>query len=235
MKPLTTFPGGKTRALTFGFDDGEYYDRRLAQLFRDYGVKATFFLISGQLGQKIPFRRYGADTVVRRVAGGELPETYRGMEVASHSREHRAPLDGLEDAVAGSMAELARLWGQPVRGLAYPGGEYSQELMDALRGLGVGYARTAQPTYGFALPVDLLCWPPTCSYADEAAEELARRFLSPGDDLRLFYLYGHSYELEDPAPQKGWPRLERLLRSLAGQDGVWYATNGEIAQYLTEV
>lgn len=231
MSGLLRFPGGKTRALTFGFDDGEIYDRRLARMFREYSLKATFFLISGQLGQKIPFHRYGEDTVVQRLEGRELKDVFRGMEVASHTKNHAAPLEDLEQAVTGSMEELSRLWGRQVTGLAYPGGENSPALVEALRSRDVLYARTTDVTRAFRLPGDLLRWPPTCHYG---AEALARDFVGPGDDLRLFYLYGHSYELEDPNPKYGWARFEALCRFLAYREDVWYATNQEIACFLKE-
>ena len=41
------FPGFRTKALTFSYDDGTLQDRRLAALFRKYGLKATFNLNSG--------------------------------------------------------------------------------------------------------------------------------------------------------------------------------------------
>ena len=50
------FPGGRRKAVTFGFDDGEIHDRRLAEMLRQYGLKATFFLVSGQMGLTVdPF------------------------------------------------------------------------------------------------------------------------------------------------------------------------------------
>ena len=38
------------KVFTFSFDDCEIYDRRLCALLRQYGLTATFYLISGQLG-----------------------------------------------------------------------------------------------------------------------------------------------------------------------------------------
>jgi len=63
------------KILTFGFDDGEIYDRRLGTLFRKYGMKATFFLISDQLGFRCNFHRYGKDTIVERDSASEIPQT----------------------------------------------------------------------------------------------------------------------------------------------------------------
>ena len=36
------YPGGKTKALTFSYDDGKIHDRRLVKLFNTHGLKATF-------------------------------------------------------------------------------------------------------------------------------------------------------------------------------------------------
>ncbi|UUZ84487.1 hypothetical protein LJK88_12925 [Paenibacillus sp. P26] len=44
------FPGGKTKALTLSFDDGREYDRRLVRIFNEYGLRGTFHLNSGFLG-----------------------------------------------------------------------------------------------------------------------------------------------------------------------------------------
>ena len=41
---MLTFPGGKTRVLTFSYDDGISQDMRLVQLFNLYGMKGTFNL-----------------------------------------------------------------------------------------------------------------------------------------------------------------------------------------------
>ena len=46
------FPGGKSKAFTLSYDDGVVQDRRLAALFRQYGLKCSFNLGSGLLGHK---------------------------------------------------------------------------------------------------------------------------------------------------------------------------------------
>lgn len=53
MKTIyTCFPGGRFKALTLSYDDGKVMDRRLVELFNRYGLKATFHLNSGLLGEK---------------------------------------------------------------------------------------------------------------------------------------------------------------------------------------
>lgn len=45
------YPGGKHKAVTFSYDDGQVYDRRLVRLFDEAGFRATFHLNSGNLGK----------------------------------------------------------------------------------------------------------------------------------------------------------------------------------------
>ena len=47
MRVGYVFPEGRTRVLTFSYDDGNDSDRRLAQIFTDHHMKGTFNLNSG--------------------------------------------------------------------------------------------------------------------------------------------------------------------------------------------
>ena len=42
---------GKNKAVTFSYDDGITQDKRLIELFNKYGLKCTFNINSGLLGQ----------------------------------------------------------------------------------------------------------------------------------------------------------------------------------------
>ena len=77
------YPKGLRKALTFSYDDGEIFDRKLAKLLRDYGMKGTFHLNSGNLepGERGSYH----------VGTGELKEVYAGHEIACHGVEHRNP------------------------------------------------------------------------------------------------------------------------------------------------
>lgn len=45
------YPNGLEKALTFSYDDGRVFDRKLVEIFNRYGVKGTFHLNSGTLGK----------------------------------------------------------------------------------------------------------------------------------------------------------------------------------------
>ena len=49
MKFELFYPQWKDQAVTFSYDDGQIFDRRLVDIFNKYNLKATFHLNSGTL------------------------------------------------------------------------------------------------------------------------------------------------------------------------------------------
>ena len=81
------FPGFKTKALTFSFDDGMVEDIWLVNLFKQYGMKGTFNLNSCVFDmQEDPKPIVGR----QRLSKTQLVELFKdsGMEVAVHGVHH---------------------------------------------------------------------------------------------------------------------------------------------------
>ena len=123
------YPGGKHKALTMSYDDGRASDRRLVEIFNRYGIRGTFNLNSGlwERGD--------------RIDPSEVPELYRGHEVACHTVTHptieRCPLPEAAEQVLQDRRGLEALTGYPVRGLAYPNGSLSEEIANMLPACGI--------------------------------------------------------------------------------------------------
>lgn len=217
------YPGARSRALTFSYDDGQIYDRRLVQILNSRGLKGTFHLNTANLDR--------AEYVTR----AELPGLYAGQEVACHGVEHRYPLQlNREQLVAEfwrNRAELETLTGGIVNGMSYAFGEYGDQVADTLRALGIRYSRTVEDTLGFGLPGDFLRWHPTCHHNHELSR-MADRFLNPPGfrTLSLFYVWGHSFEFER---QNNWQVIEQFADRIANDPDTWYATNGEVCAYIS--
>ena len=45
----------------------------------------------------------------------------------------------------------------------------------------------------------------------------------------LFYVWGHTFEFER---NKNWDRMDKFMQKVSGKEDVWYATNGEIYEYV---
>ena len=219
------YPEGKRGTVTFSYDDGQVNDRRLAGLFDRYGLRATFHLNSGNLDRD------------GYVTSREVPSLYRSHEIACHGIHHpyltHLSAEQIVREIYGDRAALEQLAGYPVRGLSYPFGEYSAEVIRALKALGIEYSRTVREHGGFRIPEDFMAWDPTCHHGGNVLEK-ADKFLNPPGYLKLplFYIWGHSFEFRT---EDDWAMMEAFCKKISGSGTVWYATNLQIKRYLCAV
>ena len=219
------FPGGKTHAVAFSFDDGRSEDARLAKLFDQYALRATFHLNSGRVG------REGYLSAAQAV---QLSQTH---EVALHGENHarliNCPSTVTVQEVLRDRIFLEETVNGILQGFSYPYGDVNESIYHAVAACGVKYARTANSTHCFGLPDDFLLWNPTChmyeAYRDmpHFLEKLPKLGQAP-----LFLIWGHSFELER---DNGWDEMEKFFREIAGREEIWYASCGDIYSYVQAV
>ncbi len=219
------FPGGRRFALTMSYDDGVTQDRRLVELFNKYGIKGTFHLNSGHLGK-----------YERNIAPEEVEALYRGHEVSLHSVNHpyleTMPATAVISEIVEDRRALEALCGYPVVTMSYPFGTYSPALIEQLRALGVVSSRTVRSTGKFNLPDDFLEWHPTCHHSEGILEKLDKMKRSK-DRMKLLYIWGHAYELDQSTDIDSWEMMEEFCKRAGGDPDIWYATNIEIYEYVT--
>lgn len=220
------FPNGKKRALTFSYDDGQIFDRRLVEIFNKYGMKATFHLNSGSLSEDRNHETF--------ISKEEVAELYKGHEVAVHGVQHKSlpslskhqMIMELED----DRKALEALTGTMVQGMSYAFGSYNGDVIDVARSLGIKYSRTVNSTNAFYPPADFMAWNPSCHH-DGDLMGLAERFenLPSWEELPVLYVWGHSFEF---GYKNDFSVIEQFAEKLAGKDDIWYATNIEICEYI---
>lgn len=219
------FPKGKEKALTFSYDDGQIYDRRLVKIMKQYKLKGTFHLNSALLGTS------------GYVAKEEVGSLYEGMEVAAHTMTHpfllQQPVSSIAEEIWEDKKNLEQYSDTIVRGFSYPFGEVSRQLEETLRSHGIEYARTVKSTNGFGWPEQFLRWNPTCHH-NEVTTSLLEHFLNPQqyEQNLLLFIWGHSFEFER---ENTWHEFESICSRLAYQENVWYATNIELKDYITAI
>ena len=223
-KVYCCFPGGKHKALTMSYDDGRLADRRLVEIFNRYGIKGTFHLNSGFLGER------------DHVYPEEVKTLYAGHEVSCHTVTHptiaRCPLTEVTREVLDDRRTLEALAGYPVRGLSYPNGSVSKDIEALLPACGIRYSRVVGSTDNFALPENLYRWQATCHH-NHRLLELGDQFLElhKKQYLYLMYVWGHSYEFDD---KNNWDLMEEFCRKMGGKEDIWYCTNIEFADYMDD-
>lgn len=215
------FPGGKHKVLTLSYDDGRVEDRRLVGLFNEYGVKGTFHLNSGLIMEN-------------RIPLSEYKTLYEGHEVSVHTLTHptiaRSPIEQVVLQVMEDRKRLEEAVGYPVRGMSYPNGSYSKEIMEILPSLGIKYSRVVGSSNHFGMPDNFLEWKSTCHH-NHNLYQLGEEFvnLHKTQYLYMMYVWGHSYEFTD---RDNWNVMEDFLKLVSNREDVWYATNIEIVDYM---
>jgi peptidoglycan-N-acetylglucosamine deacetylase len=223
--------------LILSYDDGRTEDRQLVQLMNKYGLKGTFHLNSNKLG------------TAGYLTSKEVKELFTGHEVSVHSANHPpltrlSKLDMVYEVVEDRKA-LEQLVGYPVRGMAYPFGNHNDLVVDALKGLGIEYARTVDDTYAFNIPENYLKWHPTVHQFGKAfwepknpendKKEMARFYQLINDfisirELALFDLWGHSWEMSNDKAK--WDETEKTFQLLANHTNIHYTTHIDLVDYL---
>ena len=230
---IMLYPQGKEKAFTFSFDDGEKQDIRLAELFNKYGLKCTFNLNSGFMTEE-PSEKSS------KVALSQIPEVYKGHEVAVHTAHHpfleKMTTSEIAVEILDDRRTLEKYTGYVVRGMAYPFGTYNEDVIRIASDLGIKYSRGVHSHYGFSVPTKWLEMPATCHQASDKIFDLAKTFVEEKSTTdwrntlgKLFYIWGHSYEYRT---EEDWARMEKLCAYLSNRDEVWYATNIEIYDYV---
>lgn len=228
------FPGGKKRALTFSYDDGVEQDIRLIDIFKKYGMRATFNINSGEYtpeGNVFP-----EGQVHRRLTEKAVSEVYNqeGIEVAVHGSTHpwldHMPVNMCTKDLMDDREKLEKQFNRIVRGMAFPFGTYNDDVVNSMKSTGIVYSRTVNSTHAFDMPSDWMRLPATCHHDDPKLMELAHDFFEKDSWGRpwMFYLWGHSFEFEQ---NNNWEVIEEFCEFMAGRDDVWYATNIEIYDY----
>lgn len=219
---LLCFPEGRHKALTLSYDDGRTADRKLVDVMNRYGVRGTFHLNAGMLGQG------------DRIPAEEVRDLYAGHEIAAHTLTHptieRCPNEQIVYEVMEDRKRLEQLAGYTVRGMSYPNGSYNDRIKRLLPQLGIEYARVVGSSGQFGMPRDWLEWQSTCHHNHRLMEH-AENFISfhKKQYLYLMYVWGHSYEFDTDG---NWELMERFCELTGGRDDVWYATNIEIVDYM---
>jgi peptidoglycan/xylan/chitin deacetylase (PgdA/CDA1 family) len=231
--PITipAFPGGKRIAVTTSFDDGVIHDRRVVEAFNEWGLKGTFNLNSGRLlrpGQA----PQGSNP---RIQASDIAELFVGHEIAIHTVTHPrlTQLDSSQVAleVLDDRRALEDLVGYPVRGMAYPYGDYDTRVIEVLRALGIRYARTTENHPRPFPPAEPLAFATTMHQYATEPDDVPTRFekMLGGSKTGLaFFVWGHTFEFNN---RDDWASLERIYKPLSGHAVVWYCTNIELFDY----
>lgn len=222
------------KAVTFSYDDGILQDKRLIRLLNKYGLKATFNINTGPLGNNDRIIGNGISVAHVKPTIGEVKDIYEGHELAVHTLDHpnlsTLPDEEIIRQVEGDRLAIEKICGYKVVGMAYPGGTgcMNAHVADVIRNnTGVKYSRTTTSTYNFDLQDDLLQFNPTLYHFEwDKLFELGEKFVAlKPDKPQIYYIWGHAYEFDFDLDY--WDRFEEFCKLISGHDDILYCNNTE--------
>lgn len=220
----------KNKIVTFSFDDGVCYDKRLVELFNKYHLKCTFNINTGIQNDSHVFDRGGFPIEVHRMTPEEMREVYHGHEIAIHSLTHpdltKCSKEECENEIKQDIQNIKNIFGlKSICSCAYPYGTYNDMVVNVLKDNEISFARAVTPTKGFDIPDNLLMYHPTEHYRDPNILKIIDDFLNQkSDNKQILCIWGHSYELEG---YNEWDKFELICRAISNRNDVEYLTNGE--------
>ena len=235
MLPLWT--NEKKKAVTFSYDDGVTQDFRLVELLNKYGLKCTFNINSELLGTHGRLIRNGGMKISHyKVHPDHVKMLYEGHEVAVHTLTHPYLTQLSEEEIIRQVEEdrknLEKLVGYDVVGMAYPGGGVNNDERVAeiiKNNTKIKYARTITNTDSFDMQENLYRFNPNVYHIMEFERMMAmgKRFIEMTPDKpQIFYIWGHSYEMDFET--EDWARLEEFFKLISGHEDIFYGTNREV-------
>ena len=234
------------KAFTMSYDDGVFQDRRLVHLMNKYGIKSTFNLNSGLIQKSEP-ERWTGERMMRfyrnrvpsvRMIGDDLPELYKGHEVAIHGVNHifleNATKEETEAELINDKIALSEMFGYDIEGGAFAYCQTNEFVSDIFKQIGIKYCRGGGATGNFDPWEDMYYYTPTCHHADEKLFDLAKEFIElKADKPQIFYVWGHSYEFD--LDEAMWERIEEFFRLISGHNDILYGTNIEVFKHFNLV
>lgn len=226
------YPYGKRKAFNVTYDDGVLQDVRFVELLNRYRIKGTFNLNSALLENEFEWT-HESGRVVKRLGTDAVVSLYNGHEVANHTLTHPYMHDLTEEEVRHELstdkANLERLFCREIKGFAVPFEFYSGLIESCVKECGFKYGRVSEESYSFRPQNDFYKWRATVFHCSDELEKLTWQFLETDEELALFQIVGHTYDLD---VENKWELMESVFAAISGQSDILPMTTIEIVDYL---
>ena len=226
------YPYGKKKAFNVTYDDGVLQDVRFVALMNQYGLKGTFNLNSALMEKAFAWV-HEKGCVVKRLHPDGVKDLYTGHEVASHTLNHPYMHELSREGVLWELSQdkrnLEALFGAEIKGFAVPFDYYSDLIAECVQECGFAYGRISEMSHSFRPQTDYYRWKATVFHCEDCLESLTRQFVETEEELALFQIVGHSYDLDT---ENMWERMEGIFQTIRSQADILPMTTIEMIEYL---
>lgn len=226
------YPYGKKKAFNVTYDDGVVQDIRFVKLLNQYQLKGTFNLNSSLLEKEFEWT-HESGCVVKRLKTNDVRSLYTGHEIASHTLTHPYMESLTKEEILYELSKdkdnLERIFCKEIKGFAVPFDYYSELIEMCVKECGFEYVRISEESYSFSPQNDFYKWRATIFHCDDKLKDLAQQFIVTDDELALFQIVGHTYDLD---VENKWNIIENVFEVISKQNDILPMTTIEIIDYL---
>ena len=226
------YPYGKKKAFNITYDDGVLQDIRFVELLNKYQIKGTFNLNSALMENGFEWI-HERGCVVKRITTQEAKSLYKGHEVASHTLTHPYMENLAKEEILYELSQdkkkLEKLFDKAIQGFAIPFDYYSDLIENCVKECNFEYARISEESYSFIPQKDFYKWRATIFHCNDKLESFVKEFIETEEELALFQIVGHSYDLD---VENKWDEMEDIFRIVSCQDDILPMTTIELIRYL---
>lgn len=226
------YPYGKKKAFNVTYDDGVLQDIRFIDLLNKYQIKGTFNLNSALMETGFEWT-HESGCVVKRIRTEEAISLYKGHEVASHTLTHPYMENLTKEEILYELSQdkkkLEKLFDKAIQGFAIPFDYYSDLIENCVKECNFEYARISEESYSFIPQKDFYKWKATIFHCNDRLEGFVNEFIDTDEELALFQIVGHSYDLD---VENKWDEMEDIFRIVSCQDDILPMTTIELIRYL---
>ena len=196
------------------WDDGIVDDIRLIEILRKYDTTATFNLNIGLNKDERVFGWNNKGREVWRLSLKEMPDLYKGFEIAGHSMTHPYLTQCSDEALKYELFEsrkiLQDMFQQAITGFCYPFGVFNDYIKKLLVDAGYTHARGIEKANNVLPPNEPFEFNPHCHFLDKNFWSCFEEAQNAKSDY--FFFWGHSYEFSD---DKMWDDFESKIQTLS--------------------
>ena len=205
-------------SITASFDDGSIFDLRTADMMKQYGIDATFYI-------PVNWQKYLIKKGIEPLTDDDARSIAEDFVIGSHGVDHelltKVDASTVKREVVDSRKALQDFFGQPIRKFCYPRGYFDDRVKAFVKEAGYGSARTV--TVGaLSAPADPFETHTTVHVGYDRkeyntdwlsyAEMMLNRAIEQSQHMPVrYHFWGHSEEINRLGQ---WERFDKFLKKL---------------------
>ncbi len=227
------YKNGYNKAFNVTYDDGVLQDVRFVELLNKYGIIGTFNLNSELMKTEFSWM-HESGLEVKRLSVEAAKQLYVGHEVASHSLTHpffseETTTEQIFKELIEDKKNLETIFDCEIKGFALPFLYYDDNISNCVKATGFKYCRVSDESNDYNCPTDLYEWKSSIFHTEENLMGFVDGFCRSHNELALCQIVGHTYDLD---VFDLWDKIEKVFSIVSNQKDVWFASHGEIAEYI---